>query len=423
MGRLISGTPPQLRLHKASGQGYVRLAGKVVYVGRYGTPAANARYFELMAEHGYAPAIAAQPAKPVAPDPVRLPAGDQPIPAHLSLGEVCAMYLADMEAKSTPGRRCSKHEKALAAVRAVRPLATMPAADFGTRALIDVRNRLIATPVRSTRPGKHDKKPTLSRRYVNEVIRHVQRMMAWAALQELLPAERAAALTVVKPLRKGEDETVRETRPRKPVAVSVVRATLPYMTKEMADLVWFIRLTGCRPSEAARMRWCRIFDRHKTVWRYVPRKHKTAYKGRSLHIAIGPQAQKIVTAHAAGRGPREFVFTPQRSVRAKKPRSGIVPMESWRPASHSRKCFTKDGICQAIRRAVIRANKARREEGLPLLPHWFPYQLRYLRLREIRRDQGPEAARATAGHARESMTAHYAPPSFKAAARAAMAAG
>ena len=74
-------------------------------------------------------------------------------------------------------------------------------------------------------------------------------------------------------------------------------------------------------------------------------------------------------------------------------------------------------------RAIVKANKARAEEGLPPLPHWTPYQLRYTRLREIRKRAGQEAAQATAGHSRATMTDHYAPANWQAAAGAAAASG
>lgn len=428
MGRMVRGAMPQVRLHRASGQGYVRLSGRVVYVGRFGTPEAHTRYVELMIEHGHVPPPAAAardaaPQEPTPPEPVTLPAGDEPLPAGLTVGEVCAMYLRDIEATIPRGRRSGKYEKALAATRAVRPLATMPAAEFGTRALLDVRRRLIAMPATNRKADNDGKVPTLCRRYVNEVVGHVRRMFDWAVLHELVPNDRAAALAVVKPLRKGDDKNARETRRRKPVRPSVVAATLPYMTPEIADLVRFIRLTGCRPSEAARMRPCRIFDRNKPVWRYVPKRHKTAHKGKSRHVPIGPQAQAIVLAHVAGRGDRAYVFTPQRSVSPRKVRDGVLPIEPRKPAPHARKSFTKDGIMQAVRRAVIKANKEREKKGEPPLPHWTPYQLRYTRLREIRRRGGQEAAQATAGHSRATMTDHYAPAGWHRAQRAALADG
>lgn len=428
MGRRVSGAMPQVRRHEGTGQGRVRLGGRTLYVGRYGTPEANARYIELMIEHGYlpsTPAAAATPAAtgpvalvadPVEPEPVQLPAGDKPLPAGLTVAEVCAMYLREIETTVPRGVRSSKYDKALAATRAVRPLAAMPAAEFGTRAILDIRQRLVNTPMANRKPDEHGNVPTLSRRYINELAGHVRRMFEWAVRHELVPNDRVAALKVVKPLRKGES-TARETKPRKPVRPSIVRATLPYMSKEMADLLWFIRLTGCRPSEAARMRVSRIYDRQKSVWRYVPKRHKTAHKGKSRHVPIGPQAQAIVLAHAAGRSDRDYVFTPKRSVPPRKARDGIIAMEPRKPVAHARERFTKDGIMQAVRRAVIRANKEREKKKLSPLPHWTPYQLRYTRLREIRRRGGREAAQATAGHSRATMTDHYAPANWGPAAR------
>jgi len=435
MGRRTGGTLPQVCRHEGTGQGRVRIKGRTFYVGRFGTPEAHARYIELMVGHGYLPAAAApgpaaEPPAPAVgnvapeppPEPTRLPAGNEQVPTGLTVGEVCAMYLSHIEGTVRHGQRSGRYEKALAAVRAVRPLATMPAATFGTRALLDVRGRLIVTPASNRKPDAAGKVPTLARRYINELIGHVRRMFDWAVLHELVPNDRVAALAVVKPLRKG-DTTARETKPRKPVRPSIVRATLPYMSREMADLVWFIRLTGCRPSEAARLRLCHVHDRHKPVWRYVPKRHKTAHKGKTRHVPVGPQAQGIIAAHTAGRGQRDYVFTPQRSVPARKPTNGVIPIESRRPVAHARKRFTKDGIMQAVRRAVIRANKERGEQQLPLLPHWTPYQLRYTRLREIRKADGREAAQATAGHSRETMTDHYAPANWRKAARAALASG
>jgi integrase len=428
MGRRISGEMPQVRLHRASKQGLVRINGRPLYVGRYGTPEANARYIELMIEHGYLPGPATatepSPAAPAAPsEPVAMPAGDAQLPAGLTVGEVCTLYMRDIEATARGGRRSGKYSKALAASRAIRPLAAMPAAEFGTRAMLDVRKRLISTPASNRKPDEHGKVPTLCRRYVNEVIGHIRRMFDWAVLHELVPNDRAAALAVVKPLRRGDDHNARETKRRKPVRPSIVKATLPYMTAEVADLIWFIRLTGCRPSEAARMRLCRIFDRDRPVWRYVPKRHKTAHKGKSRHVPIGPQAQAIVQAHTAGRGERDYVFTPKRSVPSRKAHDGVIPIEPRRPTAHAREAFNKDGIVQAVRRAIARANKERKATGKTPLPHWTPYQLRYRRLREIRKAAGREAAQATAGHTRETMTEHYAPANWGRAARAALHGG
>jgi integrase len=439
MGRRVSGEMPQVRLHKRSGNGRVTVGGREVYVGRYGSPEARERYLELMVEHGYLPATAIPAAKPAEPEPLPLPAGNEDVPAGLTLGELCQMYLVHLEPLRPKGKPCSGWNRALAAVRAMRPLATMPAAKFGTRAFLDVRQRLVETPryVQDRKPPKVGKrgrrKPAeppapprapvlLSRRWVNDVMQAVRAMFDWAVLHELVPDDRAAALRVVKRLKAGESQA-RETPPRKPVKRAVLLATLPYLTAEVADLVLFIRWTGCRPSEAMGMRWCRIRDRDKPVWRYVPRRHKTSHRGKQRHIPIGPKARAIIEAHAVGRDPRDFVFTPQRSLRRVEPVDGVLPMKQAKASPLVGERFTKDALRIAVRRAVDRANKARAKVGEPPLPHWTPYQLRYLRLREIRKRGGLEATQATAGHSDAVMTDHYAPANWGRAARAALASG
>jgi integrase len=418
-----------------------------VYVGRYGSPEAHQRYLELMVEHGYLPASAAGPVavaeKPAELQPAvapvaDLPGGDADVPAGLTLGELCRMYLVHLEESRPVGRACSRWNRALAAVRAMRPLATMPAAKFGTRAFLDVRQRLIATPRRvqekkSKPPGKRrrrkleEQKPPappvlLSRRWINDVMQAVRLMFDWAVLHELVPDDRAGALAVVKALKAGESKA-RETPRRKPVKPSVVRATLPHLTAEVADLVLFIRWTGCRPGEAMGMRWGRILDRDKPVWRFAPARHKTAHLGKQRHVPIGRKARAILEARESSRDPRDYVFKPERSLRRVEPADGVLPMRLAKASPQVGERFTKGALRLAIRRAVARANKVRKKSGEPPLPHWVPYQLRYLRLREIRKSHGLEASQATAGHSDSVMTNHYAPANWDMAARAARATG
>jgi hypothetical protein len=53
------GALPQMRLHKPSGQGRVRIGGRDFFVGRFGTPEAGSRYMALLAQHGFLlPALA-----------------------------------------------------------------------------------------------------------------------------------------------------------------------------------------------------------------------------------------------------------------------------------------------------------------------------------------------------------------------------
>ena len=424
MGRRPSGSLPAIRRHKPTNTARMVVGGKVHSLGRWGSPEAKDRYDTLIAAYiasGRTSLDAGRAVigRPATPQPVAQPAATHDATGGLTVGELARAWLRDIEATRPDYRKTSLWHGAIAASRAVRPFATMPVASFGSRALVEVQRHLVNTPVRAGDDAGGSDGATgrrLSRRYINDIVGRVRQLFHWGVLHELVPDDRVKALKIVPTLAKGQT-AARDNPGRKPVRPSVVRATMPYMTSEVADLVWFIRLTGCRPSEASRMRLCRIRDQHKAVWRYVPRKHKTSHRGKQRHVPVGPQAQGIVLAHTAGRSDRDYVFTPQRSVPDRKPRGGVISMEPRKPSPRAGKRFTKDTLLRAVTRAIVKANKAREAEGLPLLPHWTPYQLRYTRLREIRRRGGQEAAQATAGHSRATMTDHYAPANWGRAAQ------
>ncbi len=431
MGRRPSGALPQMRRHVPTNTARIKIGGKVYSLGRWGSDEAQRRFDTFIAAYvtsgrtsvdaalavlGRTPAPPRPAAaKPAAPKAARLPepaAPVEPVPAGLTVGDLAVRWLREIEMTTPNYRRSSKWNGAIAASRAVRPLGAMPVAAFGSRALVEVQQHLLNGSYTAISGSA---KP-LSRRYINDVVKRVRQMFRWGVLNELVPDDRMKALEVVPSLARGQT-TAKETRPRKPVKPSVVKATLPYMTQEVADLVWFIRLTGCRPSEAARMKLCRIRDQNKPVWRYVPKRHKNAHRGQQRHIAIGPAAQAIILAHTAGRSDRDYVFTPQRSVPPRKPRNGVLSMQPRKPSPRAKAMFPRDSILRAVTRAIERANKAREKQGEPPLPHWFPYQLRYTRLREIRKRGGREAAQAIAGHSEATMTDHYAPANWGKAAR------
>ena len=430
MGRRPSGTLPAMRRHKPTNTARITIGGKVHSLGRWGSAEAQDRFDTLVAAYiasgrrsvdaGLA-VMGRTIATVQAVQPQAVPAASLPCPAPqdatggLTVGELARAWLADIEVTRPNHRTTSLWHGAIAASRAIRPFAAMPVAAFGSRALVEVQKHLVGGMATSN--GK-ERKP-LSRRYINDIIGRVRQLFHWGVLNELVPDDRVKALEIVPTLAKGQT-AARDNPARKPVKPSIVRATLPYLTQEVADLIWFMRLTGCRPSEARRMKMCRIRDQHKSVWRYVPKRHKTSHHGKQRHIAIGPQAQAIVLAHVAGRSDREYVFTPERSVPARKPRDGVVSMIPRKPSPRVGKRFDRNAILRAVTRAIEKANKAREQEGLPRLPHWTPYQLRYTRLREIRKAGGREAAQAIAGHSRATMTDHYAPANWGKAAQAAL---
>jgi integrase len=414
MGRRHADALPAMRHHRRSGNARVRIGGIEHWLGPWGTAEARLRYDELIASWIASGRKSVEAASRV-PRPAS-PALEVGLPTStdVTVGELARAWIAAIEReRAGKHKRASNWNGAIAAARALRSVAAMPAREFGPRALQEVRRRLVDTPfVRKRRlPDGTESfvSSPRSRRYVNDTIGRVRQLFNWAVGLELIPPERAYALSRVRALPMGQG---RETDRRTEVSVEVVNATLPHLTDEARALVLFIRWTGCRPSEATRLRVCDIHDRDGTAWRYRPPMHKTAHRGQSRDVPIGPQARASLEEHAEGRADDEYVFDPRRSL-ARIAISGDIIKMRRRPSSRVGTMFTAAAIRTAIARAAAAAG----------VPAWTPYQLRYLRLREIRRDYGPEAARATAGHTRESMTAHYAPPSWEAAARAAAASG
>lgn len=406
MGRRHADALPAIRRHNRSNNARVRIGGTEHWLGPWGSAEARLRYDELISawiasgRQSVEAVTMRKPAKPVD--------DELPTSTEITIGELARAWIASIERdRRGAHQRSSSWNGAIAATRALRSVATMPAKDFGPRALQDVRRRLVDTPIHRRRktPGGKEELELVprSRRYVNDTIGRVRQLFNWAVGLELIPPEKAYALSRIRPLPLGMG---RETNRRTEVSAEAFNLTVPHMTDEARAIVTFIRWTACRPSEAAGLRMCDVFDRDRPTWRFRPPMHKTAHRGQQRDIPIGPQAQRILERHAAGRSPDEFVFDPRRSVARSK--GNTLPIRR-RPSSRVGAKFTAAAIRTAIGRAAAAAG----------VPAWTPYQLRYLRLKEIRRDHGVEAARATAGHTRESMTSHYAPPSWEAAAVAA----
>ena len=419
MGRRHMGALPAMRKHVRGKveRARVRIGNVEHWLGTWGSAESRLRYDELIAAwitsgRKSVEAVAAkQPPRP-APEPVET--FELPTSADVTVGELARAWIKSIEdARGGNHKRASDWNGAIAAARALRSVAAMPAKDFGPRALQDVRKRLVDTPflrkrVQPDGTETFDAIPR-SRRYVNDTVGRIRQLFNWAVGLELVPPERAYALSRVRALPVGLG---RETQRRTEVSADVVAATLPHLTDEVRALVQFIRWTACRPSEACRLRLCDIHDRDRATWRYRPPMHKTAHRGQYRDVPIGAQARAILEAHAAGRADDDYVFDPRKSL-ARIATDGPIIKLRRKPSSRVGTMFTSNVLRVAIQRAAAAAG----------VPAWTAYQLRYLRLREIRRDYGPEAARATAGHTRDTMTAHYAPPSWEAAAGAAAASG
>ncbi len=221
-------------------------------------------------------------------------------PETLSVAEVLAAYLdfAERHYREPDGTPSDELRHVKTVIRHVREVyGESPAAAFGPMSLKAVRQKFVGL--------------RWSRKSVNARIERVRRIFKWAVAEELVSPVVYQALTAVAGLQRGRTEA-RETEPVEPVDDAVVDATLPFLNRQVAGLVEFQRLTGCRPGEACRIRRCDI-DTSGTVWRYKPPKHKTAWKGKTRVVAIGSKAQALLReffTHDAA----DYLFSPVRAV-------------------------------------------------------------------------------------------------------------
>jgi integrase len=411
MGRRHSGELPAMRHDRRTGHARVRINGKTIWLGRWGSEEARFKYDSLVA--AYIASGRKSPEAALPPPAAVLPA--TPPASDLTIGELSLAWLKHIRAtKGDCYKQSSTYGAALSATRALRGVATLPARQFGPRQLLEVREAFASTrTVRRNKKGEIVVDKPRTRRYVNDTMQRVVAMFSWAVVRELVPGDKPAALREVKPLRAGDIATVVDTPPREAVDDERVEAVLVHLRPPLRALVRFIRLTGCRPSEAARLRLADVYDRDRAVWRYAPPRHKNAWRGHGKHIPIGPEAQAVVLDALGGRGDDAIVFDPRLAVPDRKPVADTIKMQPRRPSSRVRETYGAASIRSAIRRACEKAG----------CQEWFPYLLRYARNQEIRRLHGPEAAAANLGDRSPQMLNRYAPPGWEAAVEAALKTG
>jgi integrase len=119
-----------------------------------------------------------------------------------------------------------------------------------------------------------------SRQYINKLMGYTKSIFYWGAENELVSAETAASLRLVKALKFGET-TAYESPDPITVPDETVNKTLPYLTPTIRDMVRIQSLTGARPSEICIMRMCDV-SINDNVAVYWPSVHKNTWRGKNV---------------------------------------------------------------------------------------------------------------------------------------------
>ncbi|QDV78903.1 tyrosine-type recombinase/integrase [Botrimarina mediterranea] len=408
---------PSYCLHRATGQAYLKLAGRVTYLGLYGSEASRQAYAAALADIMAGRAIQRPEGRPTATTP--------PTPAAVTVGEVCRRYKQHARIYYRKNGQPTNEAGLVAKAcdRAAALFEDHPADRFGPLALKRVRDRMV--------------EEGLARSTVNGSISRIRRAFKWAAAEELIPASVPTALGTVAGLRAGRT-TARETAPILPVADDVVEATIPHLPEVVADMVRLQRFTGMRPGEVCALRPIDV-DRSGEVWVYRPATHKTQHHGRERVVFIGPKAQGVLLRYLA-RDAEAHCFQPADSERKRRalmhahrrtpiscgnrPGSNV----SGRPTRPPGDRYTVTSYRQAITRACTAAAAAREAdaedgEAEPKVEPWTPNQLRHAAATEVRAKFGLEAAQVTLGHSTARVSEIYAEKNLAAGAMVALAIG
>jgi len=284
--------------------------------------------------------------------------------------EYAEQHYRDADGRPTSEFRCY--------VEGVRPLLRLhgatPARDFGPVALKAVRGVMI--------------EEGWARKTINQHVGRIRRIWKWGVAEQLVPAAVWQALLSLSGLQQGRTKAP-DYPDVAPPPIAAVKAAYRKLSPPLRAMVHVQVLTGMRPQDVCRLNGAEI-DRPGLVvdgvaiWVFRPRRHKTAWRGHTKAVAIGPRAQRILQPFLAMAGDG-YLFRPARA--------GSKPYDS-----HS--------YAHRVRDACRRAKCA----------HWSPGQLRHAAATAIQHEAGLDAARAVLGHRDAQTTTIYAERDLKQAA-------
>jgi integrase len=384
---------PGLSHHKGSGLGVVRLNGRDVYCGRFGSAEWQANYHRTIGEW--------------LANGRRMPdhsGNDAPGPEDLTINELALAYLqfADGYYRKN-GEPTSEVQDIRLSVRPLRQLfGTLGAGDFGPLQLKTVRQAFVDSG--------------LCRNEVNKRARHLIRLFGWGVEEATVPAQVHWGLKAVKGLKKGRSGA-RESEPVKPVPDAFVDAIRPHVPPAIWTMVQLQRLSGMRPQEVCLMRTSDL-DTSGRIWIFVPQAHKTEQHGKERRIHLGPVAQEVLRPWLRTEL-TAYLFSPREAMderwaeRRRARKSPLTPSQSGRkrkakPKRSPGQRYDTRSYYHDVLYGIRRANREAKGAGGEEIPHWYPNQLRHNAATRLRREFGLDVARAVLGHSSPVVTEVYA---------------
>lgn len=257
---------PSYLLHQRSGQARVRLGGKEINLGVYGSAESRKKYAELVAQ--WSSGL-----------PVEYP-GDA-----VSVAGLVRRFMDFAKGHYVNGARGQ-----VAVFRsAFKPLvelhAATPAAELGPVKLKEVRARMVDLG--------------WARKTINLAIGRIRQLYRWGVENELLEPsawERLRSLTPLVAGRTMAPESV-QRRPVEQAAIELVKAEVSPLVSDLIDLQLS---TGARSGELVALT-VESIDTTGPVWRAQIVEHKTAHRGKERWLYFGPRAQAVLFRNMTGK--------------------------------------------------------------------------------------------------------------------------
>ena len=367
---------PTYRLHKSSNQAVCTINGRSYYLGPYGSPASTEKYNRLLAEYLTNPGFGVEKNRQSVAESVVI---------FLKHAKV---YYGDSE--------YANFRRALVPLVELYP--SLSIHEFGIEQFKATREYWV--------------KRDTSRVYVNRQAKRVIAFVKWLVGEGILSPLVHQGLKCVAPLKAGRC-SCREVESVAPVEDSIIEKTLTHLSPVVADMVRLQHILGCRPGEICQLK-AGMVDRSGEVWLITLGNHKTAWRGHTRKIPVGPRGQAILAPYL-DRNAELHCFRPsesveqrlqERSARRKTPASCGNKRGSNRKESPRRKpgeCFTTGSYGRAIAYACTKAKVAT----------WSPNQLRHAAATRLRELEGIETASVLLGHKSLDVTQVYAEASTK----------
>ncbi len=359
--------PPKIQQHQTAaekaagkpGRARVRVRGKDIALGQWGSAEANAAYRRLVAELSVdgGPAVVT---------------GDV-----LTVAQLVARH-QEAEHERSPKEQA---QFAYACAPLVALYGPEPATAIDAAALEAVRDAMASglwmTELEKAREQTRGRKVGWCRNVCNRRLTRIKTLWRWAERKKLVPAGAHANLKTVPGLGKGSRK-VRHTADRAAADLETARKVARHAPPVVAAMLELQALVGMRSCEVRVMRSVDV-DRSGDVWTYRPTADKSAWREHQAPrtVPLGPECQRILGFWLRPDEPEAYLFSPK-------------------GGRSSRACYSDTGYAQAVRRAAAAA-------GVRLQP----YGTRHGAKRRITREHGADAARAVLGQKHISTTELY----------------